>query len=139
MPDLFQRTQPLRRYLKFHGLMPFRVPEILLLSSVYDAFTLEEDGPLTDQLFSGYFELNLSQTPRITHVTNSVEARRLLTLAVRILTPEQLAALYLHLQGESREAIAESLGLSDGKKAHDLLRAGIMRLRRATEEDGENS
>lgn len=58
--------------------MPFRVHEILLLSSAYDAFILEEDGPLTDQLFSQYSELNLSQTPRITHVTTGSVALRLL-------------------------------------------------------------
>ena len=69
---------PRRRYLEFHGLMPFRVHEILLLSSAYDAFILEEDGPLTDQIFGGYSDLHLTQTPRITHVTSGSAALRLL-------------------------------------------------------------
>ena len=41
-------------YLRFHGLMPFRVQEILLVSSPYDAFTLEEDGRLMTRLFQEY-------------------------------------------------------------------------------------
>lgn len=53
---------------RFGGLMPFRVREILLISSEYDAFVLEEDGPLTERLFFRYSELNLSAAPRITHV-----------------------------------------------------------------------
>ena len=58
--------------------MPFRIHEILLVSSAYDAFILEEDGPLTDQLFSEYSELNLTQTPRITHVESGSQALQLL-------------------------------------------------------------
>lgn len=56
---------------KLHSLMPFRVREVLLVSSEYDAFVLEEDGPITDRLFQGYTELNLSWAPRLTHA-NSV-------------------------------------------------------------------
>lgn len=59
--------------------MPFRIHEILLISSDYDAFILEEDGPLIDQIFSEYSELNLSQTPRITHVNSGSQAMSLLT------------------------------------------------------------
>jgi hypothetical protein len=58
--------------------MPFRIHEILLVSSAYDAFILEEDGPLTDQLFSEYSELNLTQTPRITHASSGEQALQLL-------------------------------------------------------------
>ena len=60
--------------------MPHRVHEILLVSSAYDAFILEEDGPLTDQLFSEYSELNLSQKPRITHVETAAEATQAVAL-----------------------------------------------------------
>jgi len=58
--------------------MPFRIREILLVSSAYDAFVLEEDGALTDQLYSEYSELNLSQTPRITHVDSKASALKML-------------------------------------------------------------
>ncbi len=55
-----------------YGLMPFRVREILLISSNYDAFILEEDGGLTDRIFLEYSELHLTAAPRITHA-NTVE------------------------------------------------------------------
>jgi hypothetical protein len=54
-------------FLRFHDLMPYRVREVLLVSSAYDAFTLEEDGTLTERLFLEYSELNLHSAPRITH------------------------------------------------------------------------
>ena len=59
--------------------MPFRVREVLLVSSFYDAFALEEDGQLGTRLFLGYSELNLSQfTPRITHAPTAARAMELL-------------------------------------------------------------
>jgi DNA-binding NarL/FixJ family response regulator len=58
----------------FHDLMPNRVREVLIVSSHYDAFILEEDGRLTDRIFSEYSELNLSSAPRITHVASGARA-----------------------------------------------------------------
>jgi len=58
--------------------MPFRVREILVLSSPYDAFTLEEDGRLTERIFTEYSELNLSSAPRVTHVSTAARAMQLL-------------------------------------------------------------
>ncbi len=65
-------------YLRFHDLMPYRVREILLVSSPYDAFALEEDGRLTERIFTEYSELNLSSAPRITHVATGAKAMELL-------------------------------------------------------------
>ncbi|MFH0899197.1 MAG: PEP/pyruvate-binding domain-containing protein [Pseudomonadota bacterium] len=65
-------------YLTFHDLMPYRVREILLVSSPYDAFTLEEDGQLTESIFTGYSELTLLSAPRITHVSTGARALELL-------------------------------------------------------------
>lgn len=48
--------------------MPFRVREVLLVSSPYDAFILEEDGQLTEQVFFEYRDVSLSGPPRIIHV-----------------------------------------------------------------------
>jgi len=62
----------------FHDLMPNRVREVLLVSSHYDAFTLEEDGRLSDRVVSEYSELNLSNAPRITHVSTGARAMRAL-------------------------------------------------------------
>lgn len=63
---------------KFQSLMPYRVREILLVSTAYDAFVLEEDGSLSDRLFYEYSELSLSWTPRMTHVTTADRAIELL-------------------------------------------------------------
>jgi pyruvate phosphate dikinase-like enzyme len=62
----------------FHDLMLHRVREILLVSSAYDAFVLEEDGRLTERLFLEYSELNLSSAPRITHARTAKKALELL-------------------------------------------------------------
>ena len=69
-------------YRKFHDLMPFRIREVLLVSSDYDAFILEEDGRLSERIFTEYHELNLSSAPRLTHVNTgkaaykAIESRR---------------------------------------------------------------
>ena len=62
------------QFIKFHDLMRFRVREILLVSSFYDAFVLEEDGRLSEKIFSEYVDLNLRFIPRITRVSNAEEA-----------------------------------------------------------------
>lgn len=58
----------------FHDLMKFRVREILLVSTHYDAFVLEEDGRLSDQIFSEFLDLNLQFIPRIKRVSSAEEA-----------------------------------------------------------------
>lgn len=65
-------------YLRFHDLMPHRVREVLLVSSPYDAFILEQDGQLTARIFQEYSNLDLSQAPRITHATSADHALTLL-------------------------------------------------------------
>ncbi|MFQ5526708.1 MAG: PEP/pyruvate-binding domain-containing protein [Thermoanaerobaculia bacterium] len=54
--------------LRFHDLTPYRVREVLLVSSPYDAFILEEDGQLTEQVFFEYRKVSASSPPRFTHV-----------------------------------------------------------------------
>ncbi len=49
----------------YHDLMRFKIQNILLVSSPYDAFTLEEDGRLSEQIFGEYKELGLSFPPRV--------------------------------------------------------------------------
>ncbi len=58
----------------FHDLMPFKVQEILLVSSLYDAYIMEEDGSLATRLINEYHGLNLSKPPKITRVSSAVEA-----------------------------------------------------------------
>ncbi len=59
-----------------NDLMPYRVREVLLVSSFYDAFILEEDGYLTERIFAEYKDLNLTSSPRVTHVSTGEEALR---------------------------------------------------------------
>jgi CheY-like chemotaxis protein len=62
------------RFEGFESLMPFRVQNILLVSSLYDSFILREDGRLNELLIDESLELNLRQIPGITHVSSSAEA-----------------------------------------------------------------
>ncbi|MGL4994180.1 MAG: PEP/pyruvate-binding domain-containing protein [Bacteroidales bacterium] len=64
-------------YLKdtyFAQLMQKRIVSILLLARKYDAFMLEDDGRIEEQIFLEYTSLNLRYPPRITLVTNEQEA-----------------------------------------------------------------
>ena len=62
----------------YHDLMQFRVREILLVATIYDAFILEEEGRLTEKIFGEYHQLNLSTAPRITSVSFGEEALEIL-------------------------------------------------------------
>jgi len=55
-------------------LMKFRVTKILLISSLYDAFTLEEEGLLMEQISSEYRDLALSSPPQVVRVSTGKEA-----------------------------------------------------------------
>lgn len=64
-------------YLKdtaFKNLMQRRVFNVLLISSSYDAFMLEDDGRVEEQLFFEYMALNLSSPPRFTQVNDFAQA-----------------------------------------------------------------
>ncbi|MFW2365533.1 MAG: PEP/pyruvate-binding domain-containing protein [Desulforhopalus sp.] len=62
----------------FHDLMPFKVQAILLVSSLYDAFIMEEDGSIATRLIHEYHGLNLSKPPKITRASSAAEALRLI-------------------------------------------------------------
>ncbi|MCF7808967.1 MAG: hypothetical protein K9N38_10665 [Candidatus Marinimicrobia bacterium] len=57
-------------------MMSSRIHEILLISSLYDAFKLEEDGRLGEMIFTEYQDMNLSNAPRITRVSTAEHALR---------------------------------------------------------------
>ncbi|MDE6179375.1 MAG: phosphoenolpyruvate synthase, partial [Duncaniella sp.] len=64
-------------YLKdtaFQNLMQKRIFNVLLIASAYDAFMMEEDGRVEEQLYFEYTSLNLSSPPRVTRVLNTAEA-----------------------------------------------------------------
>src|SRR6201993_3384445 len=61
----------------FDNLMPYRVQNILLVSSLYDSFILREDGRLNELLISESQDLHLQEIPRITQVASCREALEL--------------------------------------------------------------
>ncbi|MBI9102548.1 MAG: hypothetical protein JEY99_09045 [Spirochaetales bacterium] len=58
----------------FHNLMQYRVKDILLVSTFYDAYIFEHDARLSEQIVGEYQQLNLTTVPRITSVPNAEEA-----------------------------------------------------------------
>ncbi len=62
------------RFEGFENLMPFKVQNILLVSSLYDSFILREDGRLNELLIDESLELSLQHIPGITHVSSCAEA-----------------------------------------------------------------
>ncbi len=74
-PDLLRYES---KFQKFDSLMSFRVKHILLVSSLYDSFVLEEDGQLTDLIYHEYLELNLTITPHVKRASNAKEALEIL-------------------------------------------------------------
>jgi CheY-like chemotaxis protein len=70
-------VDPERLFEGFENLMPFRVQDILLVSSLYDSFILREDGRLNELLIGESLELNLQQIPGMTHVSSGAEALKL--------------------------------------------------------------
>ncbi|MBP7747553.1 MAG: histidine kinase [Phycisphaerae bacterium] len=59
---------------RFPHLMPRRIQEILLVSSAFDSFILEEDGLSTEMIASEYIDLGLTHVPSITRVSTGEEA-----------------------------------------------------------------
>ncbi len=58
----------------YHLLMPFKIREILLVSSLYDAFIIEEEGLISELVIGQYQHHLLSSPPRVTHVSSGMEA-----------------------------------------------------------------
>ena len=58
----------------FHELMARKVADILLVSSPYDAFIMEEEGRLAERIILEYRGLNLSRPPRLTWMSTAGEA-----------------------------------------------------------------
>lgn len=58
----------------FQNLMQKRVYNVLLIASPYDAFMMEEDGRVEEQLYFEYTSLNLSSPPRVAQVRSFEEA-----------------------------------------------------------------
>jgi len=73
-----QLTDFQSKFFKFDALMQARVKHVLLVSSPYDSFVLEEDGQLTELIYNEYLELNLSITPHVKRASTAGEALEIL-------------------------------------------------------------
>jgi len=95
----------------YHELMACKVRQILLVSSPYDAFILEEDGSLASRIINEYSGLNLSRPPRVTRIAEASRALEVIarkTVDIVLTTP--------HLDGMD----AFSFGLEVKKIKPDL-------------------
>lgn len=59
-----------------YKLMPFRVKNVLVIASVYDAFTIESEGNLSQKILGEFLKLNLTSFPKIISVTSYEEAKK---------------------------------------------------------------
>jgi CheY-like chemotaxis protein len=103
-------TDAEERFEGFGNLMPFKVHDILLVSSLYDSFILREDGRLNELLIDESLELNLRQIPGITHVSSCAEA------------------LHLASSNPQFNLIVTNLAVGDmdaAQLAHEVRRAGL--------------
>ena len=66
------------RFKIFHELMARKVRDVLLVSTPYDAWILEEDCRLSERIIHEYRGLNLRNPPRFTWVSTAQEALSML-------------------------------------------------------------
>jgi hypothetical protein len=81
----------------FNKLMRKRIYNVLLISSTYDAFVLEDDGRIDEQIFNEYVSLNLRYPPQFLLANSEQEAMGLLEeenidLVINMLSSEDISA-----------------------------------------------
>ncbi len=57
-----------------HDLMPFKVNEILMVATLYDTFSIENEGKFVEHIMGEHYQNNIFSMPRITGVTSVEEA-----------------------------------------------------------------
>ncbi|MDR1783360.1 MAG: phosphoenolpyruvate synthase [Dysgonamonadaceae bacterium] len=62
----------------FASLMNKRIMNVVLIATKYDAFMLEDDGRIDEQIFNEYTSLSLRYPPRFTQVTSEDDALALM-------------------------------------------------------------
>ncbi len=62
------------RSARLADLSRFRVRDILLVSTLYDAFILSEDGELHEVILREFLDLNVKSVPGVTHASDADEA-----------------------------------------------------------------
>ena len=90
------------RFKIFHELMARKVRDVLLVSTPYDAWILEEDCRLSERIIHEYRGLNLSNPPRFTWVSRAQEALAMLDEKKfdMVITMSQLADMDVFTLGE---------------------------------------
>ncbi|MCX6272545.1 MAG: phosphoenolpyruvate synthase [Bacteroidetes bacterium] len=100
-----------RQYLfhetSFNNLMKKRIYHVLLISSKYDAFILEEDGRIDEQIFNEYVSLNLRYPPQFIQAASEKEAFQILEemnidLIMTMLSAEKAASFDLAFKIKER-------------------------------------
>jgi CheY-like chemotaxis protein len=106
IPDIkeFFSRQNIVDETSFSLLMRKRIYNVLLISSVYDAFILEEDGRIEEQIFNEYSSLNLRYPPRFLKASSEEKA-------LKILGEENidLVIMMLSLEEEHTYSISETI------------------------------
>ena len=90
------------RFTIFHELMQEEVQEILLVSTLYDACIMEEDGRLAERIINEYRGLSLTQPPRLNWASSAEEALRCLHHKKfdMVITMRRLADMDVYAFGE---------------------------------------
>ena len=79
MEIIIDMNQLVLKDTSFANLMNKRILNVLLIATRYDAFMLEDDGRIDEQVFNEYTSLSLRYPPRFTQVTTEEEALKSLT------------------------------------------------------------
>ena len=58
----------------FRNLMPHRILNVLLVSSLYESFILEEEGLVSELITSEFVDMNLGHAPRVSRASTGREA-----------------------------------------------------------------
>jgi CheY-like chemotaxis protein len=96
----------------FHELMAEKVTEILLISSPYEAFIMEEEGRLAERIIYEYRGLNLSRPPMLTWVSTAREALEILSEKKfdLVITMPQVDEMDAYVLGRKIKAIHPAFG-----------------------------
>jgi CheY-like chemotaxis protein len=99
-----------RRFHDYQDLMRYRIMDILLVSTPYDTFILEEAGELAERMLGEFRNLDLHYAPALTGVTSGAEALRVARerhINLIITTPHlpdmDAAELARHVQAEGMD------------------------------------
>ncbi|MFI5251278.1 MAG: PEP/pyruvate-binding domain-containing protein [Bacteroidota bacterium] len=117
-----------RKYMDFQNLMRFRIRDVLLVSSLYDSYMIEEDARLYELIRSEYEGFHISHAPELHRVSTGAEAIALakegkqFDLIITTMHIEDMHALQLAKQiRELKLNISVVLLALDQKELADLL------------------